>query len=551
MSTRILTVAVRAEHDLVLVRQRTRQLAEQLGIDGNRRTRLATAVSEISRNAFQYAGSSEVEFLVERAPVAKMLVRIEDSGPGIAHLETIMDGEYNSDTGLGLGLAGARRLVDYFDIDTDESKGTSVVLGLDVPRRIIEDQELLERIEVLTRTSPGNPFGEVLQQNQELLRAQNALALVNQELEEAQKAKDRFLAMLAHELRNLLNALRSAMEVLRRDPGPEVGERMQQIADLQVDHLGRLIDDLLDASRIVRGTLHLDLRPIDLAAEVGSIVAAWKEQITENEIDLQIEVPAAPVWVSADPTRMAQIIGNLVSNASKFTDSGGSIRVRVENDGQLAWIHVTDDGCGLEEDVLERIFEPFAQTAEARKRMTGGLGLGLAIVKGLTEAHGGAIEASSGGTGEGLAVHLRLPLVEAPISAYPEDSAPAKMKESRRLRLLLVDDHEPTISGLSELLRLDGHQVHVASDGATALRKAESCKPELVLCDLGLPEMDGIEVARRLREQNPSARLIAVTGFVDDATRDEALEAGFESVLPKPLDFDRLNELIDEMDRGE
>ncbi len=546
MSTLLLTVAVQAEHDLVLVRQRTRQLTQQLGVDRNRQTRLATAVSEITRNAYQYAGEGKVEFLVERAPAAKMLVRIRDSGPGVAQLEAIMEGRYRSTTGLGMGLAGARRLVDYFEIDTKDEQGTSVVLGVDLPEIIADDQELLDLVDLLTRTSPGNPFGEVLQQNQELLRTQNELSEANRELEAAQSAKDRFLAMLAHELRNLLNALRSSMAVLRRRPDEATRERMENVADLQVKHLERLIDDLLDASRILRGTLELQRQPIDVAAEIKSTAAAWREQLEQRGLTFSTEVPEAPTWVSADPTRLAQIIGNLISNAGKFTDAGDAVAIKVETAGENALIQVIDNGCGMEPENLSKAFEPFSQSAEARRRMTGGLGLGLAIVKALVEAHGGELQATSEGTGKGLAVSLQLPLGEPPPA---EDGSPAEASgQAASRRILLVDDHAPSIISLSELLRLDGHVVEVANDGPQALEVAAVFQPEVILCDLGLPDMDGNEVARQLAKWPGSMRLVAVSGFVDQQSRQEALEAGFERVLAKPVDFDLLTEILTRSD---
>lgn len=540
----LLKVKVQAEHDLVLVRQRTRQLGEQLGLDQNRRTRLATAVSEISRNAFQYAGAGTVEYLLERLPTARLLVRVQDSGPGIDALDAILGGRYHSTTGLGLGLAGARRLVDFFHIDTAPETGTAVLLGVELPRQLLNDQELVRHIDTLTRTPPGDPFGEVLQQNQELLQTQSELVETNRELEEAQAAKDRFLAMLAHELRNLLNALCSSLEVMERRPEEEVRERMEQVARLQVSHLGRLVEDLLDASRIVRGTMELQTQRLDVTTEVQSVVAAWRGQIEDSKIALYANVPEAPVWLPADPTRLAQILGNLISNAKKFTDPGGTIVVEVEQDVEHVVIRVCDDGCGLDVKGLSKVFEPFAQTAEAHKRMTGGLGLGLAIVKGLVEAHDGRIEATSPGVGKGMTVCVHLPLGD---QVHTEEAAPqpAEPRSRKGFRLLLVDDHEPTIVSLSELLKLDGHTVETATNGSTALETAANFEPEVVLCDLGLPGMDGNEIARQLKHRS-QARLIAVSGFVDKESRNIALAAGFEEVLAKPIDLDHLAKLLSE-----
>lgn len=544
MGLRIFSVAIQAEHDLVLVRQRTRQIAELLGLDEGPRTRLATAVSEISRNAFQYAGTGKVEFLVERGATPQLLVHIVDSGPGIAQLEDIMEGRYRSETGLGLGLAGARRLVDHFEVDTGSDDGTTITLGVDLPTRTLDDATLLDSIDSMTRTSPGNPFGEVLQQNQELLRAQNALAEANRELEAAQAAKDHFLAMLAHELRNLLNALRSSMAVLERRPEETVRQRMEQVAVLQVDHLERLIDDLLDASRIVRGTLEIQRQDLDVVAAVDDLSEAWREQITRSGLVLRVDLPAEPAWSRVDPTRLAQILGNLLSNAEKFSDPGDTIVLGVDSDDTWVTLRVRDEGAGLDHEGLQKIFEPFAQTAEARRRMTGGLGLGLAIVEGLVEAHGGSIEATSDGLGEGTTVAVRLPALEAPAETSVEEK-PAAPRQSKGRRLLLVDDHVPTLESLSELLRLEGHTVEVVTEGRKALELAATFEPDVVLCDLGLPGMDGQEVVRRGKTLDLSARWVAVSGFVDPGTREEALAAGFEDVWPKPLDLGRLSDFLE------
>ncbi len=537
MRITILTIAIQAEHDLVLVRQRCRQLAEQLGLDTNRQTRLATAVSEISRNAFQYAGGGKVELIVDRDG-AQLMVRVSDSGPGIGNLQKILSGNYRSETGLGLGLVGARRLVDGFEIQSSPGAGTTVILKARIAGEVPEESELLSHVDELTRTPSGDPFREVLQQNQELMRAQNALAEANRDLEHSQQAKDRFLAMLAHELRNLLNALRSSMEVLKRRPDEDLRDRMEQIADLQVEHLGRLVNDLLDVSRIIRGTLELRPVPVDAGEEIRRTAVAWGERITGCGRKLTTEIPEGPIWVTADPTRLAQIIGNLLSNARKFTDVGGKIHLAIESGPGRACIRVIDDGCGMEKDQLDEVFGAFAQTSQAKERMTGGLGLGLAITRALAEAHGGSLTAESAGPGLGTTMVLELPLGRPPVE---ERDAPVKETSSLVRRILLVDDHRPSIQGLSELLRLEGHEVELAADGPQALDLVQEFEPDVVLCDLGLPGMTGHEVARKLRESQTAARLLALTGFVDVASRKEALEAGFEAVLAKPIDLQLLN----------
>lgn len=544
MSLRLLHVAVRAEHDLVLVRQRTRQIADCFGLDALRQTRLATAVSEVTRNAHLYGGESEVDFVFEPdEDRSRFFVRVRDNGPGIANLQEILSGRYQSETGLGKGLIGARRLVDHFEVETGPDRGTTVSLGVDLEGASFDLEELTERLERRLHESPGSLFGEILQQNQELLQAQNALAEANRALEEEQAAKDRFLAMLGHELRNLLNALRSALEVIRRSPEASTRERMQRIADLQVEHLERLIGDLLDASRILRGKLELQRRPLELGSEIESVVDAWSETFAASGRRLCWTLPGEPVWVEADSTRLTQVLANLISNAHKFTDRDGTVRVDLAVEERAARIRIQDDGCGLDARSLEEIFEPFSQTEAARQRATGGLGLGLAIAKGLVEVHGGRIEATSDGVGRGLRVELEFPTIEPPADTSP--ASRHQVPATRGKRILLVDDHEASLLGLSQLLEMEGHTVATADHGAAALELVPEFQPEIVLCDLGLPEMDGREVARRMARLPGERRMIAVTGFADDATRAEALEAGFEELISKPIDLDRLGRSID------
>lgn len=543
MSIPILTVAIQAEHDVVLVRQRTRQIASLLEIEVNNQTRLATAVSEIARNAYQYAGGGRAEFLIEDEPIPLLQIRISDHGPGIARLDHVLSGDYSSQTGLGLGLAGAKRLVDRFEISSTE-QGTVVLLGQKLPKPgLVARPRLAKMLEELERTLPDNPFAEVMLQNQELLRTQHELLRLNQELEAADKAKNHFLAMLGHELRNHLGALRNALTVLTGDYDSLKRVGMRKLAISQATHLSRLVDDLLDISAITNGKIELKRETADLGAEVAQLILEQSREIEAAGILLELSLPRTPVWVQVDRTRLSQIVINLISNALKFTDPGGSLQVTVGG-GDLAQVTVADTGCGIEAVDLDTIFEPFIQTFEAARRMTGGLGLGLPIIKALAEVHGGELKAHSPGLGQGTTFRLTLPTVEPPQTVEVQTQHESSSDE---LRIMIVDDHRPSAFSLAELLRLQGHQVTVVENGPGAIAEVERQAFDLVICDLGLPEMDGFEVARRLLERRPQLRIFALSGFGDPDTKTAALGAGFETHLTKPVDLEELFGLLGEI----
>lgn len=571
MTISVLAVRVRTEHDVVLARQRARQLAEILGLAPTDQTRAATAVSEIARNAFQYAGGGRVDFQVAPEAPGELQVRVTDRGPGIPNLEAILSGSYRSREGLGLGILGARRLMDRCEIRSTPGEGTSILLGLRLgAKEDLEKKSLLQATDVLAQQIDDSPFAEVLQQNQELLLVQADLADANRRLAEADARKDRFMAMLGHELRNQLSALKSALEVLQRNPDPRTRQEMQRVGRQQALHIGRLVDDLLDASTISRGQLNLKLEVLDLRREVEEVAASVRAELEEAGLALDLEVPAEPVPAEVDSTRFAQIVTNLLSNARKFTDPGGTVCVRLAlEEGAAAGdsersgpgrvrLEVEDTGCGVDEEGLARILQPFYQTEEAQRRMTGGLGLGLSIVKGLVEVHGGQLQVVSEGPGKGTTFTAFLPISAKEMRPEKEagdlgsrasaaaSSSSSEGSEPGRLRILVVDDYEPSAMTLAQILSLEGHETKVATDGEEALEAAESFRPQLVFCDLGLPGMNGYEVARHLRSRPATAQvpLYALSGFADEEARQKALEAGFNRHLVKPLSIPELQEVL-------
>ncbi len=377
------------------------------------------------------------------------------------------------------------------------------------------------------------------------------------EAQAANAAKDHFLAMLGHELRNPLAAVSTALEVLMREDTDEAERvtRMRQIARRQMNHMALLVDDLLDISRIERGKLSLRLDPLDLVELVRDLAEAERARIEEAGLAFTVTLPDEPVWVDGDPTRLTQVILNLLSNAAKFTDAGGRVEIcvaaapmeAVEAAGaeeQAALLVVRDTGTGLEPGELDRIFEPFAQTRDAIERSSGGLGLGLPIVKGMVEAHGGSIRAGSDGLGHGAELVVRLPRRGPPA---PRTGEAPDRTASASLRIVVIDDHRDTAEGLCELLGLFGHEVESLPDAESGLEEVRRFRPDVVLCDLDLPgDLDGLQVAEILRSDPRTAaiRLVAVTGYGDEATIRRTFEAGFDHHLTKPVDAERLRGVL-------
>ncbi len=364
-------------------------------------------------------------------------------------------------------------------------------------------------------------------------------------LREADRRKDEFLAVLSHELRNPLAPIRTSIAILDRvDPGSEQASRARGVISRQVDHLTQLVDDLLDVTRIARGKVEVRRMAVDLAEVLRRTIEDHSTLLERERIALHARTPDAPVWVVGDPTRLAQVLGNLVGNATKFSDPGGRVVVSLEREGDDAVVRVRDAGIGIAPDMLARLFVPFEQADEtlARTRSRGGLGLGLALVKALVELHGGTVDAYSAGLGEGAEFVVRLPL--APSGVAPE--APEVERPSRR-RVLIVEDNADAGETLRDLLHLEGHEVALAATGEEGLQLFGSFRPDVVLCDLGLPGMDGYEFARRLR-QNPTFRdtaLVALSGYGLPEDRKRAEEAGFHRHVRKPATIDDLQRAID------
>jgi PAS domain S-box-containing protein len=368
-------------------------------------------------------------------------------------------------------------------------------------------------------------------------------------LREADRRKDEFLATLAHELRNPLAPLRTGLQILQLTEDRASWERARQMMERQLGQMVRLIDDLLDISRISRNRLELRRARISLAAVIENAVETARPLIDEKGQTLTVALPAEPVFLDADLTRLAQVFWNLLNNSAKYSDPGGRISLAAECQGQEVVVTVRDTGVGIPAPALPGLFTMFSQVDHSLERAQGGLGIGLALVKGLVEMHGGAVAARSAGVGQGSEFVVRLPLAASP------DPAKRAAKEERTLvaskrRILIVDDSRDGAASLGMLLSLLGHDTRTAHDGLEALELAEAFHPNVMLLDIGLPKLNGYDVCRRIRQQpwGKEIFIIAVTGWGQEDDRRRAQEAGFDQHMIKPVDFTALEKQLAELE---
>ncbi|WP_439627734.1 hybrid sensor histidine kinase/response regulator [Gemmata sp.] len=369
-------------------------------------------------------------------------------------------------------------------------------------------------------------------------------------LRDADRRKDEFLALLAHELRNPLAPVRNGLQVLRRSPDRAVRERSQEMMDRQLSHMVRLIDDLLDVSRITRNKMELRRERVALADVVGSAVETARPAIDAARHDLTVALPAEPVELDADLTRLAQVFGNLLTNSAKYTPPGGRIALSAERHGRTVAVSVRDTGAGIPEESLSRIFDMFSQIDRSLERSTGGLGIGLALVKGLVEMHGGTVAAESPGPGLGCTFTVRLPVL-APAGGAAPGPAPEGPARVTGRRVLVVDDNRDSAESMADMLALFGNELAVAHDGVEAVERAERFRPEVILMDVGMPRLNGLDATRRIREQ-PWGRgitVIALTGWGQESDRERSRAAGCDGHLTKPVNLPDLEKLLAERAR--
>jgi PAS domain S-box-containing protein len=366
-------------------------------------------------------------------------------------------------------------------------------------------------------------------------------------LREVDRRKDEYLAMLGHELRNPLGVISMSIQLLRQQApsSPRLPE-LRDTIDRQVGHMTRLLDDLLDVSRISRGQMKLNQVVCDFASLLGQTVQDYRSKLESQDLHLQIQIPERPLWVMGDRTRLAQIISNILHNAEKFTGAGGTITAKLwdETDSRELILTVRDTGIGMEPKLLAQIFEPFTQGDHGIERNPGGLGLGLPLVKGLIELHGGRVHVSSDGAGQGFQITIRLPLVDRPASPDTPDNSAAVDKTS--CRILVIEDNRPAARMMTLFLTGQGHTVEVAHTGREGLKAARGLKPDVILCDIGLPEFDGYKVVQQLRQEPDFHRvyLIGISGYGQEHDKERAWQAGFDAYLVKPIDLSEVERLL-------
>ena len=427
--------------------------------------------------------------------------------------------------------AGQR--IDHFETERMRSDGSRILVSLTISP--IKDQD-------------GRVVGasKIARDITDRKRAENELRELAASLSETDRRKNEFLAMLAHELRNPLAPISNAARALRMGGREEALRAASEMLERQVKQMSRLVDDLLDMSRITLGRIELRRERAELAPIIDHAVEAARPLYRSMNHELTVTMPAEPMLLDADPVRLAQVVGNLLNNACKFTDKGGHVWLTVEREGDKAVIRVRDNGIGIARENIPSLFEMFAQVDTSLERSRDGLGIGLTLVKTLTEMHGGSVHADSAGPGHGSEFTVRLPLLSQ--AARPSSSAalskPPAVVTARRV--LIVDDSLDGAESLAMLLQVGGHETHLAHDGIEAIEATARLRPDVVLLDIGLPRLNGYEVCRQLRQEpwGKDVLLVALTGWGQDEDRHRSNEAGFDAHLVKPVDHDALLKLL-------
>ncbi|MEP7341324.1 MAG: PAS domain S-box protein [Acidobacteriota bacterium] len=368
-------------------------------------------------------------------------------------------------------------------------------------------------------------------------------------LSEADRRKNEFLAMLAHELRNPLAPIRNALQIVRlSEIKDEAVKSASEIMGRQIDHMVHLIDDLLDISRISQGKIELRRELVELTQIIHQAIETCGPTIERARQDLTVMLPPQPIYLHADPVRLAQIFCNLLNNSCKYSEPGGRISLTAEQHGSDVVVSMKDTGVGIPPDMLPKIFEMFTQVDRSLERSQGGLGIGLSLVQRLVEMHDGSVSAFSKGPGQGSEFVVRLPIVEGIEQPVPE-SADSESATTPARRFLVVDDNRDSADSMAMWLKITGNQTHTAYDGLEAMEAAATFRPEVVLLDIGLPKLNGYEVARKIRQQpwGKSMVLVALTGWGQEEDRRKSSEAGFNGHLVKPVDLDNLMKLLAEI----
>jgi len=570
----LLTLEVRYEQDVVLTRQRARQLADRLGFDSSNQARLATAVSEIARNAFQYAQGGIVEFSVVESSSQRLVVIVRDRGSGIPHLQTVLDGRYTSTTGAGLGIIGTRRLMDEFEIESS-AQGTIVQMSKLLPKRVghFTSEQLAQIQQEMSDRSPQNPFEEIQRQNQELLRAmeelrqrEEALMHLNRELEDtnrgvvalyaeldaradslqkANEVKTRFLSNMSHEFRTPLNSIVSLSRILLdRLDGPLSSEQEKQVQFIRkaAESLTELVNDLLDLAKVEAGKLTLRPEHFEVSELFGTLKGMLRPLLAHNSsVALIFEEPQDLPMLHTDEGKVAQILRNFISNSLKYTEQG-EVRVSAERTGDAVTFSVSDTGIGIAPADQSRIFEDFVQVESALQKRSKGTGLGLPLSRKLAELLGGNVALRSQ-IGVGSMFSATIPLV------YPDAIEPLAIPtptwqfDSTRLPILIVEDNPETLFAYEKYLQNSVYQPIAARTLEAATQALTQFQPIAIMLDILLEDQNTWTFLTDLRQNAATQTVpILVISVVDN--ENQVMTLGANGFLNKPVDrFSLLNKL--------
>ena len=564
----LFTVAIRYEHDVVLARQRARHIAALLGFNGEEQTRVATAVSELARNAFQYAQGGKVEFFIEgRTPPQLFRVKVTDSGSGISNLQEILDGRYHSKTGMGLGIMGARRLVDQFFIESTPGAGTTVWLTKLFPRGApaVQPGSLAGLLDRLAQARPENPFEEMQRQNQELLRAlaeleqrQEELSQLNRELEDtnrgvvalyaeldekadhlrrADELKSRFLSNMSHEFRTPLNSIQALCRILLdRTDGPLTAEQVTQLTYVQksADDLFELVNDLLDIAKIEAGKVVIRPAEFDVATLFSALRGMLRPLLLNSDVQLIIEEPSGMPTMQTDEGKVSQILRNFLSNALKFT-SKGEVRLTAafSQEDDTVSFSVADTGIGIAAEDHERIFQEFIQLDNPIQRRVKGTGLGLPLSKKLAELMGGTISVQSQ-PGMGSIFSVRIPRIYREQGMHDE-APPLPSVDQSRIPVLLVEDEIGTIVLYEKYLKQSDFQLFPVRTLAEARHALDAIHPKAIILDILLRGEDSWLFLSRLKSDRATKDIpILVVTSIED--RQKGFSLGADAYCIKPVD---------------
>ncbi|HEY7426798.1 MAG TPA: ATP-binding protein [Gemmataceae bacterium] len=580
MSKPLLKLEIRLEQDVVLARQRARQVAGLLGFERQDQTRIATVVSEIARNAFQYAGGGFIEFSIETNTPAALVVRVSDRGPGIKDLAVILAGRYSSPTGMGVGILGARRLMDRFEIDTAEGTGTRVVLAKDLPRRapLPTPTRLAGVAEELARRTPHDPFTELRRQNQELVQAleelkrrQDELSQVNRELADTNRGvvalyaeldekadylrrvsemKSSFLSNMSHEFRTPVNSILSLARILLdRLDGELSAEQEKQVAFIRraAEDLAELVNDLLDLAKVEAGKVSVRPQPFEAAELFGALRGMLRPLLAHNPtVSLVFDDPVDVPSLVSDESKVSQILRNFISNALKFTERG-EVRVSAARGSQDTVVFsVADTGIGIAPEDREIIFQEFTQLDSARQKRVKGTGLGLPLSRRLAELLGGGIDVS-GALGAGSTFALTIPRVYQGPQEVAFVPAVSPRLDPARLPVLVVEDNAETLFIYEKYLKGTGFQVVPARTVAAARRLVQTLRPVAVVLDVLLEGEHTWDLIGELKRQ-PHMRGVPVWVVTVVDNHHKALGLGADDFCIKPVDrswlMTRLHALI-------